>query len=77
MGGSALTKTLLHASTNADSQVDVIAAQLEPSVVRDASADLVTCMGGLDGPLDVQKALAEAHRILKPGGKLVVAFNDR
>ncbi len=43
VGGSAVQQgcTLLHADTNADTHVDVIAAQLEPSVVRDNAADLV------------------------------------
>ena len=36
----------------------------------------VTVMHGLH-LLEVRPALLEAHRILKPGGKLVVAFNDR
>jgi hypothetical protein len=181
VGGSALdpSPVLLHADSNTDSQVDVIAAQLEPSVVRDNAADLVrrvssytvafygcrgscgisgvhpgntgrrccqllacffflppntwcraavlrwgpviafdrvpagpkrehkkassiwtetcprsspchsegasclhagclqvTCLDSLHR-VDAGKALREAHRILRPGGKLVVAFNDR
>ena len=44
VGGSAMKQdcTLLHADTNADRHVDVIAAELEPSVVRDNAADLVS-----------------------------------
>ena len=36
----------------------------------------VTCFHGLH-LLHVQEALAEMHRIIKPGGRLVVAWNDR
>lgn len=50
--------------------------QLEPSVVRDGAADLVTCMDSLEWANPI-KTLTQAHRMLKPGGKLVVAFNDR
>ncbi|GAB4813162.1 hypothetical protein N2152v2_000208 [Parachlorella kessleri] len=78
VGGSAVQQgcTLLHADTNADTHVDVIAAQLEPSVVRDNAADLVTCMDSLH-VVNAATALREAHRILRPGGKLVVALTDR
>jgi hypothetical protein len=58
------------------SEVDLIAAQLEPSLVKDGAADMVTCMYGLH-LLDIRQALLETHRMLRPGGKFVVAFNDR
>ena len=43
---------------------------------RPAPGPQVTCMHGLH-LLNARQALREAHRILRPGGKLVVAWNVR
>lgn len=67
--------TVMCAAANT-AALDLVAAQFEPSVVRDNAAHLVTVMHGLD-LLNMRQALLESHRILKPGGHLVVAFTDR
>ena len=43
--------------------------------VQDASFDLVTCQYGLQFTPDVTKAMAEAARVLRPGGMYVAAVN--
>ncbi|KAL7461752.1 hypothetical protein ACHAXS_002159 [Conticribra weissflogii] len=40
----------------------------------DASFDLVTCCYGLSSCKDPQRAVAEFHRVLKPGGTLLVSL---
>ncbi len=44
--------------------------------VDDASADVVTCIQVLLYIGDVEKALAEMHRILKPGGRAIIMETD-
>jgi len=51
-------------------------AKVEKSLVHDNSADLVTFFHGLH-LVDTSAALKEAWRMLKPGGKLIAAWNDR
>lgn len=56
--------------------MQLITARAEGSLLHDASADLVTFMHGLH-LVDTPRALAEAHRLVRPRGKLVAAWNDR
>lgn len=51
-------------------------AKVEKSLVHDDSADLVTFFHGLH-LVDTSAALQEAWRMLKPGAKLIAAWNDR
>jgi SAM-dependent methyltransferase len=50
--------------------------KVEKSLVHDDSADLVTFFHGLH-LVDTSAALQEAWRMLKPGAKLIAAWNDR
>ncbi|GAB4816735.1 hypothetical protein N2152v2_003781 [Parachlorella kessleri] len=74
-GTAALQETLACAVANR-AQLEVVSAHAEHDVVRPESADLVTCMHGMH-LLNCEQVLPEAHRILRQGGKLVVAWNDR
>ena len=44
--------------------------------IDDASADAVTCIQVLLYIADVEKALAEMHRVLKPGGRAIIMETD-
>jgi ubiquinone/menaquinone biosynthesis C-methylase UbiE len=44
--------------------------------IDDASADAVTCIQVLLYIADVDKALAEMHRVLKPGGRAIIMETD-
>lgn len=58
-------------------EVDVVAAQLlDPSVLKPGAADLVTLTGG-GHLLDLRATLQETHRLLRPGGRLLVALSYR
>ncbi|MEM9682896.1 MAG: class I SAM-dependent methyltransferase [Pseudomonadota bacterium] len=55
-------------------QVDAFRAEAETlDMVPDASFDLVTCALGLMYVTDTATAIAEAYRVLKPGGRAVFA----
>ena len=51
-----------------------VADAMDLSAFADASVDAVTCCYGLMFPSDKARALAEIHRVLKPGGTLVVTY---
>ncbi|GAB4816182.1 hypothetical protein N2152v2_003228 [Parachlorella kessleri] len=70
-----LNRTSIYAHAS-DARINLVTASIERQLVYDGAADLVTCFHGLH-LLDVHEALAEMHRITKPGGRLVVAWNDR
>ncbi|KAL4423251.1 hypothetical protein ABPG77_000043 [Micractinium sp. CCAP 211/92] len=56
--------------------IELVTAKVEKSLLQDTTADLVTFLHGLH-LVDTPRALDEAHRLLKPRGKLVAAWNDR
>jgi SAM-dependent methyltransferase len=59
-----------------NAHIELMTAKVEHSLVNDDSADLVTFFHGLH-LVDTNAALKEAWRMLKPGGKLIAAWNDR
>ncbi|KAL4519704.1 hypothetical protein Ndes2526B_g01723 [Nannochloris sp. 'desiccata'] len=59
-----------------NSPIELMTAKVEKSLVHDDSADLVTFFHGLH-LVDTSAALQEAWRMLKPGAKLIAAWNDR
>ena len=56
--------------------LDLITARAEHALLHDGCADMVTCFHGLH-LVDTDRALEEAHRLMRPGGLLVAAWNDR
>ncbi len=52
-------------------------ANAEALPFADATFDLVCSMGVLHHTPDTAKAVAEIHRVLKPGGRLIVMFYHR
>lgn len=59
-----------------DAHIELMTAKVEHSLLNDGSADLVTFFHGLH-LVDTAAGLREAWRILRPGGRLVAAWNDR
>ena len=59
-----------------NAHIELMTAKVEHSLVHDSSADLCTVFHGLH-LIDTADALREAWRMLKPGGKLIAAWNDR
>jgi SAM-dependent methyltransferase len=59
-----------------DAHIELMTAKVEHSLLSDGSADLVTFFHGLH-LVDTAAGLREAWRILRPGGRLVAAWNDR
>lgn len=57
-------------------QLSLISARMEQQLLPPGCADLVSVMHGLH-LVDTQMALHEAHRLLRPDGLLVAAWNDR
>jgi SAM-dependent methyltransferase len=51
-----------------------VADATDLSAFPDASVDAVTCCYGLMFPADKARALAEIHRVLKPGGTCVATY---
>jgi len=70
-----LRRTFAYAQ-EVDAPIELLTAKVEEHVLSDSSADLVTVLHGLH-LLDLDKALHECWRILKPNGLLVCAWNDR
>lgn len=54
-------------------RLPAVRARLDALPVRAASADLVTSLAGLHHEPDVRPFLAEAARVLRPGGRLALA----
>lgn len=44
---------------------------------QDASMDVVTCAVPIDYLIHPIQVLQECHRILRPGGKVIVSFSNR
>ncbi len=53
-------------------QLNLLAGDMEKVPLADGVADVVLANASFNLTVDKEKALAEAHRILKPGGRLVV-----
>lgn len=70
-----LARTFRYAQAH-NTPIQLITAKVENSLLQDNVADMVTFMHGLH-LVDPSRALQEAHRLLKPGGALVAAWNDR
>ena len=66
-------KRFAHAGMPGDFHV----AQAEQLPFEDATFDCVCSMGVLHHVPDTVKAVAEIHRVLKPGGRLIVMFYHR
>jgi len=56
----------------ADAPVDVVAADARDLPLPDHSVDGILCGFGLRNVPEVERALAECKRVLRPGGRLVV-----
>ena len=54
--------------------IPVIRGIAESLPYRDCTFDLVMCQGAMDHFADADKFFAEATRVLKPGGRLVIAL---
>ncbi len=70
--GVDLSLTTVRAARDANSAQRFSAADAERLPFRDASFDRVACNGSGHHFLDLPAALREAHRVLKPGGRLVM-----
>ena len=70
-----LARTFAFAQSQ-NAHIQLMTAKVEHSQLADSSADLVSVMHGLH-LVDTAAALREAWRLLRPGGKLVAAWNDR
>jgi ubiquinone/menaquinone biosynthesis C-methylase UbiE len=58
------------------SNVEFVECKATDLAVDDASADVVTCIQVLLYVADVEKALQEMHRVLKPGGRAIIMETD-
>jgi SAM-dependent methyltransferase len=66
-------RTRLHASLAGLDNVDVHGGLMEALPLPDASVDVVISNGVLNLSTRKSRALAEMHRVLRPGGRLVLA----
>lgn len=55
--------------------ITIINGYAESIPLEDASVDLITSNNGLNNVMDVNMALSECSRIIKPGGQFVQTFN--
>lgn len=72
---SLLARTFQFAQVH-NANIELVTAKVEHSLLHDNSADAVSFFHGLH-LVNTTGALQEAYRLLKPGGVLVAAFNDR
>jgi SAM-dependent methyltransferase len=52
-------------------EIDFVAGEMEALPFKDATFDIVTAFNSVQYAASVPNALKEAHRVLKPGGRLV------
>jgi ubiquinone/menaquinone biosynthesis C-methylase UbiE len=64
---------LVHAGRTAG-PVPLAEGSVERLPFSDASFDVVTCLGVLEYVWDLGAALGEMHRVLRPGGRLIVSM---
>lgn len=65
-----LRRSATHAATQSEVEIDLVAGTAERLPLADASADSVVFTLVLCSVLDVQACLAEARRVLRPGGEV-------
>ena len=58
------------------SNVEFVESDVTDLAIADASADVVTCIQVLLYVADVEKALDEMSRVLKPGGRVIIMETD-
>jgi len=56
--------------------LDLVRAEASALPFPDGSFDAVLCVNVLEAVPDKAKALREMHRVLKPGGRVLVAHDD-
>jgi SAM-dependent methyltransferase len=72
-GGSAVSKLdILHIDSSNPSAT-IVADLTQPNGIPDNQFDCIVCTHVLHVVFDLRKAVAELHRILKPGGVLLIA----
>jgi len=76
VGGDASKNMLLTAKNKLAQTSELIRFELTWLPFRSHSFDCVTCVAVLDWVPDYHKLLAEAHRVLKPNGKLVACVDS-
>ena len=65
------------AARGLEDRMKAVAAGGGPIPLPDGSADVVTCFTVLEHVPDEMAALREMHRILRPGGKLIITVPNR
>jgi len=60
-----------------ESRVDAVANPVGPIPLEDGCADCLTCFTVLEHVADEGDTLAEFHRLLKPGGRLLLTVPNR
>ncbi|MEQ9349092.1 MAG: class I SAM-dependent methyltransferase [Alphaproteobacteria bacterium] len=67
--GGAMMPRLAATATPVEPRLTWLAGEAERLPLRTASADAITCAFGLRNMTDLDAALAECHRVLRPGGR--------
>jgi SAM-dependent methyltransferase len=72
-GGAAVTKLDIIHIDDSNPRATIVADITKPHEIRDADFDCIICTHVLHVIYEMDKAISELHRILKPGGTLLVA----